>query len=110
VLSCKGEVKYGGSPFATALSTAYELALNDYPVTKLHGGIIYCDINIRPNAPGYWEAMRLGFAIAALIINNYTESEKLEEQEERVLIQPLNQIKYSTYINSGLVCGDHSSK
>jgi hypothetical protein len=71
VLSCKGEVKHGNSPFATAISAAYEMALSDYPVTKLSGGIIYCDINIRPNAPGYFEALRLGFAIAALVINNY---------------------------------------
>jgi hypothetical protein len=35
------------------------------------GGIIYFDVNIRQEAPGYLEAVKVGVALAALLINNF---------------------------------------
>jgi hypothetical protein len=69
VLNCKGEVKEGNSGMAKAVSEAYEMALADYPVKNLSGGIVFFDFNIKPEARGYKEAIRMGFALAALVIN-----------------------------------------
>lgn len=92
----------------TAISEAYELALSNYPVTKLMGGIVYFDANIRKEAPGYLNALRLGVAMTALLINNF-RGESFEELEERILGKSRLGASLTSYNNYALLCGRHDA-
>lgn len=107
MLTHKGEVKHGESEFATTLSEAYQAALSHYPVTKLKGGIIYFDANIRKEAEGYWEAAKLGIAAAALLINNF-KGDSLKELEDRAAPSKNCRVSLTAYRNGEVLCGDHS--